>query len=639
MSSSAFMQQVLSQALIGTEKACFDISIFPEALRQTIEQIQALAPDTEQSFLQISALLMSQDQTNTALDQNCFSIEQMEQYQHSLEQGVMASSQATKEQDNDATSEQDSKDSENSAFSRSIQDANPLIAQVKMHTGPLPLAVLNPESRPNFPQVVNSLVLQAINAEHLHAMLYWLLKKLSVYKMQLSKEILINLSKCFLEWRQDTLKIGVGRPIFSRFMLQELILKVGGDSLEYLLPLCDKNKDFLTFIDERVGTDEVDYAHLFSKVSESAAFGIFVKLRYENPALARKLLSERMKSLSPDARENMTRVMMINLSVEDEPLLRQVMLKDRSQPCREVARFLLSRFPNSDFANGCAELCAKYLSFDGHIWHLSPVKYDDELEALGIDKEYKKLAGQHQINKLLEELLKGMSWPALRALAKAEDDEVAFKHWSKFDTSPSTKSANVPIRGIIEDRLAAYGNKQSIEAYLQNPYLRDLLPLDSNDMFNYLDIDTRSKYIAQFKGRIAPRPWFVELGDDPREFKPIADQWGEAIFQHVLSYTTYRAQDLDVTFFGMFLSSNFISWCEQRISAYKSQMSVLDEQLMKLPDDAKNRKQGYELKTKQSALEAKIDLASRVLGVLQVKQNIETTLENALSTTSSTTAS
>lgn len=521
---------------------------------------------------------------------------------------------------------------------------NQLFKKVQQFQGPVPLLAVQGSHLPPFPPAVSELFEIAVLDES-SLLRFYLCSKLSPYAMQVRQDLLIFLE----DWYKDSATGGVVRRYdkrsvlglrlhqisFSDFMLQEHLYKLGGAAFRYLLPYVAKG--FNTALAEQqlknsmLNLDDIafDYAAIFSRASPKESLGVFIKLRWTAPALARELLVKKLKRCSdPELGMSLIEAMLINLSYDDEPCLNELRRKDKDWYCCSTSCQVLAFLPKSQFVQACGQECAKYLKFNGKSWESQDVSFEPEskelLESLGVHRRDAVLATNLRNKAALKVLLKGASWSSLKAMAQTEDDALAIERWSRFDTDmQNTTGAVYGIAQIVGSRIAAEQDLKAADAFLNNSRMMQAGADIIGPLLMLFDVDQRLQYLKQnpFKFRFFDSSWMVERGSNPLEFKPVDDRWAHVLLEAHLDNLAIIVEDQneqDLSTFTMYLSEECITWCENRYLDLQRESTELAEKLYKLElRSLKNNHQALSLNS----------LKKRLHGLNQSKSLLNNILE------------
>lgn len=650
MSHTPYAQNVVTQALVGTDKPTLNIGLLPEALRPTAQALSGQSQDKEDNLFKIASLVLSDEETLQKLGINSFSIEQMAHYQH-LQTAI--SKQELSEQ----------------------EATDPLLSQVQMHVGPMPLPVFQKSDKPVFPNELSSLIHLALASDFTGVLLYWLLKKLSAYNMQFeSTQVTMDLLTWFDKPVFQEIRLSYGRPLLSNFMLKELILKVGGDSLRYLLPLVTQNKLAHTLVDDinrvkgvanlPVSTTEpdangaaaagatedasnspasgLDYAKIFNGADGKDALGVFIYLRQTNPQLARELFAKRAKRFGSDTVWLFVSHFMINLSLDDEPLLTSILKDTNHRHVRETVQKVLEHLPHSQYAVRCAEQCSKYLRFNeqNQCWQLDIIEFSPEIRELGLEPEYKNISTNTELTKrILIDLLRGMDWSDFKALAKSNDDGIALRRWQLFEKSIKN-GKDYSIDSILANVILKSGDVKAMDVVLHDNYmLGHWAPCGAHEaMMMFFPPQERKAWLGKHTGNYISNRWFIENGTDPLEFQPLDESWLLEFFRNFADGIDYIRDATMAVMFGMYGGYGLIDECRDKIEDYQREMQGVEDHMASVQadyenavhKDSKKLQYLYQQRVKRDQFKNKITFVENVLAILLARQRIEDSLKQCL---------
>lgn len=675
---------LLKQAslILNTDKANATAQLNSFAVSTMAEYQQALVSNEVQKLSEVAkSKLQSKDQTNLASQssvQFLAHVQSKSVSQVQKETSLQLSQESTEDKvatnhshvkDTGDTKGTGDTDNSLSLSTQSAQGANAskgqetilnkaLLNKIKNSKSPVPLLVDSTSSLPYFPEKVGKLIKSA-SIDQSGNLLFWLLTKLSAYNMQLNPVQACALFANFFSCGQPKSKINFAMPrfgevtsaeLFSRFMLQELMFKVGGASLSYLLSCCVVNNygsiwPQLAYQSCLLGlsTKDWDDALIFSRVNISESQGIFLKLRWTNPDLSRELILKKVKRLKPEQGMEMVLLMRHNLSMDDVPCLTQLMLKDKDWWCISKARDVLNLLPETPQAQLCAKLCFKYLHFDGAKWQLTPIEFDEatkaQLESLGLHRRVAVLSVEERNRQALTVLLEGMTWADLRSLAQTDSDEEALKRWATFHKTLNLYPADgYKINMLLGRRIALSRDKSAVWAFLHNSFMISGCADVVGSLLMVLSLEQRMEYLKErcFKFNYLDVSWFVELNDCPFDFKTLDDKWSlallDAILEGVMVQCSVNIENAHLL--GMFLSYDCVDVLETKLASYKQQQEELKNKLNKLQSlEAKLFKKPLSADTIREKLDDicnKISLITKILKILKAKQRMEEVITRSL---------
>lgn len=654
MHLKAYLQSLIGQALLGTDRAVLDCSLLPDNLRQTVEDIAKQGHDAPTTLLQQIAFVISNDRSNQTLEVNSFSLPKTAQYQSLVHK-----------QTNQGGGKSKTKKVALSADEQELLDA------VQAHNIPVPLLpvtflsnpslqqVANPVSfLPTFPQAINDLVKQT-EADPTGFMLFWLLKNLSVYNMQFSVDMTAFLYNAYMHLIPEHRSWGLGMNFLSRYMLQELLVKVGGSSLRYLIQLTSKNKTAVLLceqmeslaannelkyleVESKTGTSaelNLDYVSLFKKASLEDAIGLLVKFRWTNPALSRELLPVKLQRCSLENRAYYLRQVGLNLSLDDEQFLIQELLADTNNECREVVGNLLRAIRSPQYSAMCLALCSKHLSFDGKYWHLQGLEYNAESDALGIIKLGLDLSQDDHCKRLLVSLLDSLTWEDLCKLAQSPKNDIpqTFYQWRKLNQSPDIPDyQNFHISAILGESISLTNNQQLIEDYIKfiGGDRDDLLDEDKPTsivailnprLLMYLAPEKRFSFIGSIPDmrEALELSYFVEHEGSLLDFKPMSERCSLNFAQGFLDRVQGHVFNTDVVLLSLYFNPKIISWCEQQRPKLQSAITEYEQIYEQISDYSAQ----YSTLIQKCRYQKKLDFIDRLQNFVQIKQNMSQVIE------------
>lgn len=636
----------MGQALLGSDRPVLDFSLLPEGLRQAVEKIAAQGLDAPTTLLQQLSLILSSDSSNQSLNLNSISLSKMEQYQnlleHLKEQGVTSTKQkAQLKKVHLSTQEQT------------------LLQDVRAHQGPVPLLEGDPISIPTFPHPINDLIKLASKTDPTGLLLFWLLRKLSEFNMAFKAEDIIPLIDEYLN--PENGGICFKGVLVSRYMLQELLIKVGGASLRYILPLITQNKtaallcermenlaaqNNLVYLKQGAGAVkglypefDLDYATLFKKAALEDAIGLFIKLRWTNPALSREILPAKLQRCTLENRAYYLRQLWSNLSLNDEELLMQELKVQASPSCKEIVSNQLASMGSTQYSKLCLELCSKYLSFDGKRWNLQELYYSAESEALGIIKTSCSWSAIKHHRFLLKNLLYSLTWADLCSLAQASTDQEAFEHWLEFDKSEHIPEAqDFYVMLILGESISKTGSEQTREAFINfvfyelpslvdAEYLAEVRQFICLNFLMHFDLEKRKLFLPFYTDMPnVPSSWFVEPGSSLFDLKTLDSKWSLAVLQHVFDLTKGRLYDSEIALLGMYLSLDMVSFCKEQRPKIQNLLAENKE----MPEKTSTQSVLYNVRKMSAEYTGKLNMLDRLQAYLQAKQRMEQVISQEL---------
>ena len=243
--------------------------------------------------------------------------------------------------------------------------------------------------------------------------------------------------------------------------------------------------------------------------------------RQSDPARARTWLQTTWAQEKAEHRARFLACLEVGLSSEDEPLL-ELGRKDRSATVREVARYLLTRFPESAFARRMAERARAVLVWEkpGTLRVHLPNKWDAEAERDGLDKPPAGVGqSEHWLIRLLESvpLRAWEGWfeatpeQLIAAAAKTDHGVALSEGWAlalRLGTSSTWASALLAFWSRCESKVLDAERAQMLAVSVL-----DQLPLEERAA-RTLRILNRAESLPSLDRALpmVPAPWPAKLG-------------------------------------------------------------------------------------------------------------------------------
>lgn len=451
MQLEPFVESILSQALVGSRNLSFDSSLFPKDIQGAVGNVLEQSTDDAAKLLQVVSIVDGYLCTNETVPLNSISLKDSLTYFSLKASPDLLKGKAKKAKG--ATSSTPSLEPAEIERLQSLKD------RVEQFEGPQPIlpwlspneiavvAQVNslhtevsgdtglkymPSTRllPELPAEIFQLF-AAVQKENNPALVYYFLRKLSACPLRFatcSVSQLLDLIMANGELNRNC-NIGYLQTLFSPYMLQELLLKVGGAPLQFLASICldSKNKAILGVLDQLNLQDQdllnqqgqprlvltpatpeaaadastlaavescfkpsgdLDYAALLKTVTPAQSVGILILLRWTQPDLARELIGQKLLKAKPQAWLELLSILNINRSLQDEDWLMQL-FNDPDQehlkkPSKTKQTPAAATLDNSDiidqkgaiagrliginspqYSKLCLEVCSKYLQFCG----------------------------------------------------------------------------------------------------------------------------------------------------------------------------------------------------------------------------------------------------------------------------------
>lgn len=396
MQLEPFVDSLISQALIGSHAQSFDHSLLPQSIQGAVSNVLEQATDEADKFLQVISIVDGYLCSNETVPLNSISLKDSLTYYSLKTSPDLLKGKAKKGKA--------AKSSTPSLEPAAIEHLQNLKERVEQFAGPQPLlpwlspdeialvAQVNslhttvsddiglkyvPSSRllPVFPDEIFQLF-EAIQEDNNPVLLYYFLRKLSTCPLRFDTRYVLRLMDLTIEHceiEQDV-DLDLFKPLFSSYMMQELLLKVGGAPLQFLVShhIDSKNKALLEVIESLHLQDKdliaqqgyprlvltpteseaavdlstelstltatesnidpseelnLDYAALLKNLTPSQSIEILVKLRWTQPELAREIIGQKLLKVNAKLQTwiQILNLMRINLSLQDEDWLMQLL--------------------------------------------------------------------------------------------------------------------------------------------------------------------------------------------------------------------------------------------------------------------------------------------------------------------------
>lgn len=307
----------------------------------------------------------------------------------------------------------------------------------------------------------------------------------------------------------------------------------------------------------------IDWDTLFQKANHQDALGLFVKLRHENPAFARELLSRNLMRFKPDQRAEIIEAMKVNLSLDDEQFLVDIAKADRSVVSGYVALELIYNLKGTHYAQECAVLCKEHLRYQklGQ-WKGTPIDPEDpKIVDLGIKaKEF----GQNTVsNQCLAQLLKGMEWQDLRDLTGETDLNEVFVIWRKLNFF---KSYELNILSLLARKIYLARDQEAARAFVKYATGKFHWDEDAESVLMLLDGQERINGLKACQSCDPCPDWFVEVEQKQGNSKPLDEDWLKAVAKNCLDRTRKShsaTSDRGVSLIVAAMGANSLSWLDQ----------------------------------------------------------------------------
>lgn len=643
MENNQIQSALNSIILLGTDNQSLNISDFPLQLQPILSQVLQNAPSKEVALFQIFNIVSA---FNCAVERPfvpSFSVQQMALI-HKINQQSGSVSQSgdtvSQSSEGDLPSTESSDETQEQRKSEQIalsQSEIALHAQYQMHTGPKPLPEVTLEDK-FLPLDVCSLLIGF--GEKKSPLMYWFLRKMGSCPLVVDGDFVEPLVKIFLNLNWAEMRLGFNRDVFTNFTLQHFLFKVGGQQLRYILPYLQSSMSKSSILLRDKVFDEngqINVKTLFEHGSNSEILGAFIEQRWLDPKQAASLYDEHSKKAPLALRKDLLEHFEINLSSDDEPILMQLLQKERSSECREVIQYLLGKIPNSQYSKLCAEEFKLHVNFDNpEQWTFSQFSYNDRLKALGfVDPKLKEPSDVYSRG-VLKDLLYGMSLSDILALTGKTDRVEALQSLLKLNTKQYKKKdrffiGNDPsLLHLLPNKFTAQ-DSDLIEAFLDevNKIRGDLIPDNCLDLLYLLPLQSRLERLPKIATRILFSPyWFtpVENKAAPIDLHVLDESWSQAILDFAFERMDYSVNVALLHDCIMFMPYSICSWLETRLEQFNKE----SEELQKKIEEQHRSLMVFKWRDKLRNLTVCITFIQRLITELKLKQQAEVVLQQSL---------